>query len=115
MHEFIIGGGQITCVQQDTIDLTELGHVTNRRASTVEWVESIQMWKAEIKPEFRNHCDVRKHRLLCKHGLQGEHPPWVCHSKSRDKCIDWEVKYLEEYLCNNVTNTKEKKVDNEEV
>lgn len=88
--EIVVSEGQITCVQQDTIDLTELGHVTNRRASTVEWCEPLQMWRAEIKPEFRSMKNVQD----------------IFYGKSRQECIDWEVKYL---------NKKIQEVDGEEI
>lgn len=90
MRDFIIGGGQITCVQQDDIDLTELGVVTNTRASTVEWCEALQLWRAEIKPEFRKHKNVED----------------IFYSKSRQECIDWEVQYLGEKISENSLNQK---------
>lgn len=90
--EIVVSGGQITCVQQDDIDLTQIGSVRNTRASTVEWIESMQMWRAEIKPEFRKNRNVED----------------IYYSTSRKDCIDWEVQYLEEQISENSLNQRGK-------
>lgn len=73
----IMPDGQIEGVQQDALNLCELGHVTNERASVIVWNEKLQAWVATIHPEFHHGC--------------GPHS-WS--HVSRQACIDWEVNYL---------------------
>ena len=90
----IMPTGRIEGVQQDALDLSEIGHVTNERASTVEWDEKQQLWIATIKPKFRFY------RKDC--GTLHQFA-----SRSRQKCIDWEVSYLNN-SCENSQNNKRK-------
>ena len=70
--------GNIECVQQDVLDLCELGHVTNERASDVVWDDKCQEWVATIRAKFLNFIELTH----------------VFRDKSRAVCIQKETEYL---------------------
>ena len=93
---FVVGkSGEVTGVQQDALNLSEIGHVTNTRASTVEWDEGAQLWKAVIKPEFIHPADLHYWKVVCSpERRKCSKPPWVFFDHSRQTCVDWEIEYL---------------------
>ena len=74
----IMPDGSIEGVQQDSLNLCELGHVTNERASDITWDVGSQQWSAIIRYEFRN-------------SRAEAHQEWF---DKRSDAVDWEVAYL---------------------
>lgn len=76
--------GLVESVQSDELPLSEFGRVQMTRASDVLWDDHLQKWRATIRPEFRKKEFWDKSKRC----------PWVFFHKSRAKCIEWELEYL---------------------
>jgi len=88
--------GLMEAVQNDELSLREFGRVQMERASDVTWDEKHQIWKAVIRPEFRKTDHMVQHygSVGTKENGYKLFRPWVFVHKSREKCIEWELEYL---------------------
>ena len=60
----VAADGEITCLWTEVIDLSALGSLSIRRASTVEFNEQRQLWTVEVPGTGEIFADVSRERCL---------------------------------------------------